>query len=884
MAIPALTTPTAPGRPVARVSGARGVGLIWTPPADTGGSAITGYEVQLEREGDEQGWSAIPGSGADTRSYTFRAGRAGNLFTETAAVAPGSIDDTGLRATFTDDADTDARGRQRLTIRPPVRIPVLGQTARNVLFVQARVPNLRIDFAPASGNVALDLDAEAEAHWAWAVQVAATGQVWGAFYLRDDILRVGRAGPVPSDPYVTPWPAGQDYTHFDLARQLGASCRVILYDPRPGAVSGENADFGYDTTLRRGERHRFRVRAVNAQGGGAPSEWSGIVIPASTSTGRLPLAVPREAAGDSEEPPSVLTPDTRRVVVWPGETTSYTVSAPTSAGPLEATAQIAVVGPHAGRSPLDGVVVELGECDAAGVFTPASDATFSPIPADAAPVDGELNYIAQTLRWEVHGHTEAEAEVTVRAPTLAAARAFRSAAFLRVSGVSGRREDVWFLGALEHEKGSIIEEGENHTWLVELTAATGIRRASKALLAGAPVTDETADIHEGGVRRFVGEVGDLLYRREDLPVNHLRLGVDETGPVLFADSREWPAVPVHVQSAVRRPLSYADAARAIGDALDQGWQMAADGFYRPLLHQHFPAAVLDPLDGLWDIRIHGVSATSPANRQFGEIPLPADATRPLRSNARHYRIPDSDDFNPDDYVPAAGDFDHRPGQVLVEREWYGVYNDEQDANGCRDNSTGRRVKFIRLFILDPGGHGSRYPLPALVEPELVRVGVVRAQETGTFEVDEDLADGERTWVLTPTHLERIGVINDAALTAARDGNPWVAAGTGAAQRSEQSGWRFAVRADIIDKVPSPVAVSWKSFRPEWIGRTVDIRGYPGAAGGLKVVRLAARVHSITEDGVVVEWTVTALQSAALEESMDGTEFLRELRRGVEEGE
>ena len=865
MTIPAAQPHPAPGRPVLRPSGPRSLSVVWPQPASTAG--ITGYELELELDGDALGWSAIPGSGASTRSFVIPPGVGGNLFNVAAAQQPGSLGDSGLRAQYTADAVVFRTVRRR--VNAPSTLRLTGQENRGIARVELRSGNIRIDFTDTApgGRPSADLTDAAEQNWAWAIQVLGSRQVWGAFRLRDDILRVGGAtAPArPQDPYVTAWPPGQDFDVFDAARLLAPSCKVIVFDTRPGDVTGVDADFTYDTSLRVGSRYRARIRTTGAAGTGAASPWSNTAIPGAASTGRLTAGLERAQVQQAEIPPSVINRDQRTLTVFPGDTTSYTVSVPTSAGVLSETVQVSVVAPAGAPRVLDAVRADLGSCSAAGAFTP--DASFGPAE--------ELNegYIVNSLRWETHAHTEAGASVVVRAADFAAAQRYRTAPFLQIAVQAGRNEDVVFLGRVDPTKGSITEEGENRTWLVELEASTMWRTASRAKLVGQPFSDDQPEpVFAEGVRRLVGSVGDVLYRRTALPTDHLRLGVRETGPSLFADSRDWPPHPVLVQSAVRRPLTVADAARAVGDHPARGWQMAPDGFLRPLLHQHFPAEAIDPLDGIWDIRIRGVAAVAPANRQFGEIPLPADAERPLPVNARHYRIPDGDGINADDYVPAAGDFDHRPGQVIVEREWVGEYE-------------GDDVKYIRLLVLDPGGYGSRYPLPALVEPELVRVGVVRTDDRGNVnEQDEDLAGGERSWVLTPTHLERTGAVNDAVLTAALDGNPWVAAGAGAAQRSEQSGWRYAVRVDLIDRVPAPVAVSWKSFTPEWIGRTVDIRGYPGAAGGLKVVRLAARVHSITEDGVTVEWTVTALQSAALEESMDGTEFLRELRRGVEEGE
>ena len=945
MTMPAASPPPPPGATTARRHGARQFGLIWIPVSATGGSAITGYEVQSEVDGEQRGWTPIPGSGADTASYIVPEGRIGMLWNLAAATEPGAFDDPGLRSIFTRAPTRQTRGRLNLAYAPAGAPVVLGTGGERCRRFQANAGRINIDIGAQAGAM-VDLPDDAERNWGFAVRNDSTRQVWGPFYFRDDISPPNQ----PSDPYAIAWPAGLGYDVFEagftprtVTRNtiVNETITCIIFDPRPGRL-GETLTF--DTRLDLGAQYRFRVRAVNAAGGGVPGGWSNPV-----SLGLRPA------------PPSVLSAGDTRVRVFPEATTSYTVKAPGFDAP--ATVQCAVVAPRRGLPVYDAIQVELGDCDASFAFTTSR---FGPI-----------SFIAQSCEWEVSAHTEASASFVLRAASLDDAREYRTHPFLRVRLISGPREDTVFLGEIDRSRGGIREEGKSQQYLVHVAAATMWRRASRNIL-----TSEDTD----------RPVGGLLYAALDLPINHLRVGIDKFGPMLPADEREHGTDPIWVQAALNHPLTYADAARAIGGSTANGWQMAPDGFFHPQLDPDYPARVIDNLDGVWDFRIRGIGAVQPRRRQFALFDHPEGA-QTFSVDGRHYRVPSGSTAA--GYDPREEDYDGQAGRVIVEKEWY-------------EEIGGVNVKMVRLLVMDPGGYGARYPLPALVAPELRRVSVVRlaygsAENAGvsyspsrvvinaqrnvpfthtiprrasggtppyTYAVaftrapgvqitgntiggtvaeaglyvgtltitdkdsnelvvpiqlrvaglattgdtilpapvdvedkDEDLSDhSERQWYLTNTHLERAGWLNSPALRGQfAPGNPWVADAAGGAFRSEQSGWRFAVSVDIIDRAPNPIAVSWSSLTPDYIGRAVDIKGFGGPAGLLRIVRIQARVHSILtgggevradgspagltvgpSDGVRIQWDFTALQSAALEESMSGEELMREIKRRTEE--
>ena len=326
MAIPANQTPSAP----TRLSSARGavkeVNLIWNAPVSNGGSVITGYEVEAEKDGVPQGFSLIPNSDADTIHYNFDRGRQGNLFTVNAE-APGSINDTGLRVAFTRPGvlRNPATTRDRITVVSSPREPVLGFTgadARWLNTAQFRLGSLRIDLTNvATGRSTIggvvgpqDLPEDAEQNFAFAMQIQEDRFVFGPFYLRDDMTEITGGTPAITgdEPYSLPYPGETSFESFRgfFESATNKNIRVIIYDPRRAGVTGIPTDvsstgFEFNAGLQFNSVYRFRVRAINAIGKGAPSEWTDPI-----TIGVLP------------EPEKNVVADINQIVLWPDKTTS----------------------------------------------------------------------------------------------------------------------------------------------------------------------------------------------------------------------------------------------------------------------------------------------------------------------------------------------------------------------------------------------------------------------------------------------------------------------------------------------------------------------------------------------------------------------------------
>ena len=377
-------------------------------------------------------------------------------------------------------------------------------------------------------------------------------------------------------------------------------------------------------------------------------------------------------------------------------------------------------------------------------------------------------------------------------------------------------------------------------------------------------------------------VDGIAYARPDKTIaEHVYTRADESGPFLLMDPRDWPSTPVSVVSTLEDPLSYLDVAKTAAEALGYEWALASDGFLRPLLHRHYPAEVIDAQAGVYNLRMRGLSPVGGRKRRFQLSPPPPSWTGDRADWP-------SADTSTD--PPRGTDAFNEVGERGARAIW-----DEGEVieiSRAQIHFRGRPATRIKMLVMDPGGYAAKYPLPAMTDPLLARVGVVRsAGENERAEITDypradDAPATPRGWVITPTHLIRDGWLNDSSETRETRWNPETgaitrAADAGAAWRSPQSGWRFQVVVEVIDLVRTPHAVEWEQVYPLEIGRTVDFAGRGGPIGRLRVVRRQAKVAAAGGGTYTLTWRHTATQAAALEESMDGVDTNRELRRILE---
>ena len=843
-ATPAVQPPAAPAQPALSPAGEDALSAEWGPPAADGGAPVTGYELQLEIGGVRGVWTA---AGASTAR---RIGESGLLF-DFPPAAPGSADDSGVRARSMLAATLDAvpdPGSPGASIehvffplvaspRPAIPGEDPARYLRQWWIVEAaRDTSLYIDIAAVPGPVAQrggqDLSDDAEQHWEAAVRHDPSGAVLGP-------RRIG-AGPRAQDVYQVGFSAG-DIADFSAQVAGGDLCTLVLFDPRRARVSG--AAF---RSLPAATAIRARVRALNSAGAGPASPWSA-----------------EHVTGEAEQPLEISLPaDRRRGALRIPWTTSVRLHGP---GGPSAPARVSVAAPALSARRPDDVRVELGDLDAAGRFSGRT---------------GPLPYILDSLEVEARAQSTAWARVAVRAATAAAAADLAGHQALRVQAVGNQAVSTIFVGLLDAARCGWGEEGASKGFRASLAAASMLKRAGRAKLlrGGVESTDPAGSPSRA---RPVGAGLPYSYLHRAPIWAHLQHRAAELGPVLLVDRRDWPDAPLSLYAPLARPLSYLEAARQCASALGTGWQLAQDGFLRPLLPERYPVRMLPITYGNSGLIARDV-APAAGPRDFGLLPHPLGAAPPAAS-ARHRGA---------STAAGPGAWDHEAGAVVE----LGTYDAPWG---------GASARVHKLLILDPGGWGSRAPLPPLASPALLRIAVMRwTGEQGAQDEVTDLligADGAplvepplpegivppellphvrvvsqqvplvRTWSVSPTHLIRQGWINDPP--AAAEG----AAGTAA--RSAGSGWRFAILAEVADLTRAPQEISWDSPYPLQLGRAVDFAGAPDAGGGaLRVVRMSMRLRGGNPDDLRWSWRITAVQAAELAEAMDGYEFW--FRRGA----
>ena len=719
-----------------------------------------------------------------------------------------------------------------------------------------------------AANQNMDLSADAEANWEVAVRHERTGAVLGPVTIRH--------GPTTDDVYrlaVTP----QQLRDWRAQYSDGDVCTFIMFDPRVSRTIGTAFD-----TARPGRVVEEQTRAVNSEGAGAPSAW----------------AEPR--AVDEAEPPleTALPAAVRQTVYRPQWTTSLTLTGPAGAS---APMPVSVTAPAPPARRPDAVRVELGSISAAGEFESAT---------------GPLSFIGSRFQLGVRAHSPAWCKAVVRAATQDAAAALIAHAAMRVQAVSADRVSTLFLGLIDDTRCGYGEEADSKAFAASVHAVTMLKKAGQSRLLSTEVEGAATPLDEprpDDALSPVSGTGGLFGASYDVdapPIAHFRHRAEDGGPALLADARDWPSADIRVTSPLDDPLTYVDLAREIGAAVGGGWQLAQDGFLRPMLNGSHPARVLSFTDGHFGLISRDVAPFA-VRRNFRLIDnppgvAPGDFPAGVGTAGRHVATagdPPVQQTAPD----GSPVYDHAEGAARVMR-WRDV------------PWRGGAARLYTIVALDPGGYGAHYPLPPLAAPILARVSVrrVAAASGGAVaqvkDVDDFLlsADGEvlkapatvspedaarrppeptgnplidvivatvnsytypasRTWTITPTHVVREGWLNDYP-------QPDDEQSVGAAYRDRSSGWRFQVTLDVLDEIRAPQEVTWNSLYPLEIGRRVDFAGLPGPVGGLRVTRLDATLLNEFPGDLRMNWKITASQAAELEEATDGVEYWRSQRR------
>ncbi len=287
------------------------VTLSWSAPASDGGSAITGYQYQQAAgTGAYSPWTAIPGSGASTRSHIVTGLTNGTrYFFRVRAVnsdgpGPGSAEGS---ATPAPTVDTTLRALSLSTVTlTPVTVtltPAFTPATRTyTAAVGSSVAQVAVTATPNKAGATAtitpaDANTTAAGHQVALVVGAnpitvrvADGTNAGVY-----TITVTRAGSVPGAPtgLTATVAEGGDVTLSWTAPADGGAVSGYEYQQKAGtgaygawtpiAGSGPSTTSHIVTGLTAGTAYAFRVRAVNSTGAGAASNEA----TATATTGRL---------------------------------------------------------------------------------------------------------------------------------------------------------------------------------------------------------------------------------------------------------------------------------------------------------------------------------------------------------------------------------------------------------------------------------------------------------------------------------------------------------------------------------------------------------------------------------------------------------------------
>ena len=314
-AVTPATTPPAPTRPAVS-RGNRSVTLTWRSTGN-GGSGITGWEYQ-QKDGENAwgDWTEVPGSGASTTSHTV-VGLTNGASYRFRVRAVNAVGDGAASA-------ESAAVTPATTLAPPLAPtrPAVSPGDRSVTLTwlssgDGGSPITRWQYVKKEGDGAFETtwtdvpgsDAGTTAHTvtgltngaSYRFRVRAVNAVGdGAVSAASDAATPGTPPPAPGRPAASPgdrsvtltWRStgdgGSPIVKWQYVKKEGGGAFETTWTDVPG--SGASTTTYTVPGLTNGTEYRFKVRAVNALGEGAPSPESAPITPAAATTGSGRLA------------------------------------------------------------------------------------------------------------------------------------------------------------------------------------------------------------------------------------------------------------------------------------------------------------------------------------------------------------------------------------------------------------------------------------------------------------------------------------------------------------------------------------------------------------------------------------------------------------------
>ena len=294
-----LTAPGAPTGLAATANGPSQIDLAWTAPATTGGSAITGYKIEVSPDGSS--WSDLVADTASTDTAYAHVGldpATTRHYRVSAINAVGTSDASDSDDTTTASTNTAATGAPTITGTAQVGQTLTAVTTGITDADGLTSPTYTYQWIRVDGTDEEDISGENSSTYTLVdADLGTTLKVKVTF--DDD---GGHTETLTSAATATVTPAaGAPDSPTDLSATVGVGQVVLVWQHSPGIVGGTRFSYEYRSSagdmispdamwqhvqtlgggpqayyqvvkgLTSGTTHTLQVRAVNNQGGGAPA-------------------------------------------------------------------------------------------------------------------------------------------------------------------------------------------------------------------------------------------------------------------------------------------------------------------------------------------------------------------------------------------------------------------------------------------------------------------------------------------------------------------------------------------------------------------------------------------------------------------------------------